>query len=116
MEHFIETHIATVSCIFMGLIMFFAALPFAFGKEKMARYVSGFNMFTPEEQKNYDCARISRDIRNLYFQLAILEFAGAALTLISQWLAIPVFLLWIIWFFKDVHLDRDKAFQKYRLK
>ena len=52
MEHFIETHIATVSCIFMGLIMFFAALPFAFGKEKMARYVSGFNMFTPEEQKN----------------------------------------------------------------
>ena len=115
MEHFIETHIATITCLLLGLVMCILGSIFAFGKANMARFVSGFNTFTEEEQQQYDRAHICRDIRNLYFQLALLLFAGALLTLIRQWIAIPIFLLWIICFLKDVHLDRNNAFDKYKL-
>ena len=40
---------------------------FAIFKEKAAKFVSGFNSFSKEEQALYDKAHISRDIRNQCF-------------------------------------------------
>lgn len=115
MDQFMETHVGTAVCLCLAVILLLCAIVFAVGKEKIAGYISGFSSLSREEQDRYDKARMSRDMRNLYFQLAAIQFAGAALTLVNQYLAIPVFLLWLYWFFKDVHFDIEKAFGKYRL-
>lgn len=40
---------------------------FAIFKEKAAKFVSGFNLLSKEEQALYDKAYLSRDIRNQCF-------------------------------------------------
>ena len=43
--------------------------------------------------------------------------AGAALPLlVSQYCAIAAFAVWLILFFREVHFDVEKAFEKYRRK
>jgi len=35
---------------------------------------------------------------------------------LTPYMAIPVFIIWLILFFKEVHFDAHKAFEKYLLK
>ena len=40
---------------------------------------------------------------------------GAILSyFISQYMGVIAFIVWLIMFFKDVHLDEEKAFGKYK--
>lgn len=90
---------------------------FAIFKEKAAKFVSGFNSFSKEEQELYDKALISRDVRNQCFTWTAVMLIGALLSwFLSQYMAIPAFIIWLILFFKDVHFDTHKAFGKYLLK
>lgn len=90
---------------------------FAILKEKAAKFVSGFNSLSKEEQGLYDKAYISRDIRNQCFTWSAIMFIGAVLSyFITSYMAIPAFIIWLIVFFKEVHLDIHKAFEKYLLK
>ena len=90
---------------------------FALLKEKAARFVAGFNSLSEEEQTMYDKAWISRDIRNQCFSWSAIMLAGAALSyFVTQYMAILAYVIWLILFFKDVHLDARKAFEKYRNK
>lgn len=92
-------------------------LLFAIFKEKAARFVSGFNSLSKEEQVLYDKAHISRDMRNQCFIWSIIMFIGAVLSyFVTPYMAIPAFVIWAIMFFKEVHLDTHKAFEKYLLK
>lgn len=85
---------------------------FAIFKEKAAKFVSGFNSFSKEEQALYDKARISRDIRNQCFIWAAIMLIGALLSyFLSPYMAIPAFIIWLVLFFKDVHFDNNKAFE-----
>ena len=90
---------------------------FAIFKEKSAKFVSGFNSFSKEEQALYDKARISRDIRNQCFTWTAIMLTGALLSyFLSPYMAIPAFVIWLVLFFKEVHFDNRKAFDKYLLK
>jgi len=90
---------------------------FAIFKEKAAKFVSGFNSLTKEEQVLYDKAHISRDMRNQCFIWSAIMFIGAILSyFVTQYMAILTFLIWLILFFKEVHFDTHKAFEKYLLK
>jgi len=90
---------------------------FAIFKEKSAKFVSGFNSFSKEEQALYDKARISRDIRNQCFIWTAIMLTGALLSyFLSPYMAIPAFVIWLVLFFKEVHFDNRKAFEKYLLK
>lgn len=90
---------------------------FALLKEKAARFVAGFNSLSEEEQTMYDKAWISRDIRNQCFSWSAIMLSGAALSyFVTQYMAILAYVIWLILFFKDVHLDARKAFEKYRNK
>ena len=90
---------------------------FAIFKEKAAKFVSGFNSFSKEEQALYDKARISRDIRNQCITWTAIMFIGALLSyFLSPYMAVPAFIIWLVLFFKDVHFDNHKAFEKYLLK
>lgn len=90
---------------------------FAIFKEKAAKFVSGFNSLSKEEQALYDKAYISRDIRNQSFTWSVIMMIGAMLSyFVTPYMAIPAFTIWLFLFFKDVHLDNHKAFEKYLLK
>ena len=90
---------------------------FAVLKEKAAKFVSGFNSLSKEEQALYDKAYISRDIRNQCFTWAGIMLIGAVLSyFLSPYMAVLAFIIWLILFFKEVHFDTYKAFEKYLLK
>ena len=58
---------------------------------------------------------MSKDHRNMFLIWTAILGVGALLSLlISTYMAIPAFIVWIIMFFKDVHLDEEKAFGKYK--
>ena len=90
---------------------------FAIFKEKAAKFVSGFNSLPKGEQELYDKAHISRDIRNQCFTWAGIMLIGAASSyFLTPYMSIQYFIIWLVLFFKEVHFDNHKAFEKYLLK
>lgn len=89
---------------------------FAIFKERAAKFVSGFHSLSKEEQAIYDKAYICRDIKNQCFTWSAIMFVGAVLSyFVTSYMAIPAFIIWGIMFFKEVHFDTHKAFEKYLL-
>ena len=73
--------------VFPFLIM---GVLFAIFKERAAKFVSGFNSLSREEQALYDKAKISRDIRNQCFTWSAIMFVGAILSyIVTAYIAIP---------------------------
>lgn len=104
-------------CGVLGIIFVIIGALFAIFKEKAAKFVSGFNTLSKEEQALYDKLRISLDIKNQCFIWASIMLIGAVLSyFITPYMAILAFTVWLILFFKEVHLDTYKAFEKYLLK
>ena len=100
------------------LVLSFAIIGLLFGifKGKATKFVAGFNTFSEQEQALYDRAAISRDIRNQCFLWSAVMLAGTILScIITTYFAIPTFIVWGILFFKDMHLDVHKAYEKYLL-
>ena len=105
------------ACIILVILFAIIGLIFAIFKEKAAKFVSGFNSFSKEEQSLYNKAHISRDIKNQCFTWAGIMLIGAVLSyFLTSYMAIPAFIVWFILFFKEVHFDTHKAFEKYLLK
>ena len=105
------------SCIILVILFLIIGVLFAIFKEKATKFVSGFNSFSKEEQALYDKASISRDIKNQCFIWAGLMLIGTVLSyFLTPYMAIPAFIIWIVLFFKEVHFDTHKAFEKYLLK
>ena len=95
-------------------VLVLAGLLFGILKERAARFVSGFSTLPKEEQEMYDRAYISRDMRNSCFIWSGTMLAGAALSyFVTPYLAILAYIVWGVLFFKDVHFDEHKAFEKY---
>lgn len=105
------------SCIILVPGFLIIGILFAAFKDKAARFVSGFNSLSEKEQEAYDKAAISRDIRNSCFIWTAVMLIGALGSLIlTPYFAIIAYVVWAILFFKDVHIDTHKAFDKYRIK
>ena len=101
-----------VACIILAVLFLVLGILFAILKEKGAYFVSGFRTLNHPEK--YDKASISLDMRNQCFTYSLILFLGAILSyFISAIIAIPTYVLWGILFFKSVHLDAEKAFEKY---
>lgn len=108
-------NIGFVACLVLAILFLIIGIVFALLKEKGAKYVSGFRTLNHSEK--YDKAYISLDMRNQCFTYALILFLGAILSyFISAIIAIPTYVLWGILFFKSVHLDAEKAFEKYLIK
>lgn len=104
-------------CIILAISFVIIGVLFAIFKEKAAKFVSGFNSFSKEEQELYDKAQISRDIRNQCFIWTVIMLAGALLSyFLTPYMAIPIFIIWLVLFFREVHFDNYKAFEKYLLR
>lgn len=104
-----------IICLILAVIFSILAAVFALLKEKGALLISGFNTPSKEEREKYDKKKISVDMRNSLFIWAIILFLGAILSYyISKYCAIIAIIIWIVIFFKDVHIDSEKAFRKYK--
>ena len=105
------------ACGVLVILFEIIGILFAIFKEKAVKFVSGFNSLSKEEQALYDKAQISRDIRNQCFIWSVIMLIGAILSyFVTPYMAILAFIIWLLLFFKDVHLDNHKAFEKYLLK
>ena len=109
-------NIGLVACFLMGGIFLVLAVIFALLKEKGAILISGFNTIPKQERKKYNQLKMSKDMRNSLLIWCAIFAVGAILSyIISSYMAIASFIVWIVLFFRDVHLDEEKAFGKYRL-
>lgn len=107
-------NIGFVACVILAVLFLVLGIIFALLKEKCAKYVSGFRTLNHPEK--YDKAYISRDMRNQCFIYFVILCLGAILSyFISALIAIPTYIIWVIVFFKSVHLDVEKAFEKYMI-
>ena len=103
-------------CFVLAVVFAVLALLFGLGREKAAGFVSGFNSIPQKEQEKYDKAWIARDMRNSLFVWATVMLTGAAGSrFISGYFAVAAYVVWIVLFFREVHLDARKAFEKYLL-
>ena len=110
-------NIGFLSCIILVIPFAIIGVLFAIFKEKAAKFVSGFNSLSKEEQALYDKDHISRDMRNQCFTWAGIMLIGAMLSyFLTPYMAVPAFVIWLVLFFKEVHFDTYKAFEKYLLK
>ena len=107
----------TGSIVCGGACLLFLLLAFIFTvfKEKSVMLISGFNTLPKEKRELYDKEKLSKDHRNIFLIWAIIQGTGAILAYyISQYIAVIAFIIWLVVFFKDVHLDDEKAFGKYK--
>lgn len=108
-------NIGFMACIVLAILFLIMGILFSLLKDKGAKYVSGFS--TLNHPENYDKASISLDMRNQCFIYSLILFLGAILSyFISDYIVIPTYIIWGILFFKSVHLDAEKAFEKYLIK
>lgn len=104
------------ACIMMMTFFFLMALFFALGRERAANWLSGFHSLPEEERAKYDRKQMAADSRNDFLLWGFIMLAGALAALwISEYGAGAAFLVWLVLFFRNVHLDEEKAFGKYRL-
>ena len=109
-------NVGTLTCIVMAAMFLIFSIIFALLKEKGAILISGFNSLPKEKREKYDKLKMSKDMRNLFFAWCILFVIGGVLSyFVSQYIAIIFFVIWLILFFREVHLDTEKAFGKYKL-
>lgn len=97
-----------------GMFLILAVI-FALLKEKSAMLISGFNTIQKQEREKYNQAKLGIDMRNSLLIWFVIFGVGAILSyFISSYIAIASFITWLILFFKDFHIDTEKAFGKYR--
>ena len=110
-------NIGFISCSLLGGLFLLLWLLFTLLGDRVAMLISGFNTLPPEKRAQYDVSRMCRDQRGAFLLWAAVLAAGAALSLlVSQYCAIAAFAVWLILFFREVHFDVEKAFEKYRRK
>lgn len=103
------------ACALSCLLFLLFAFIFTVLKEKAAILISGFNTLPKQERALYDKEKMSRDQRNAFLIWAVIMGLGAVLSyFISKYMATAAFGIWLCVLLKDVHLDEEKAFGKYR--
>jgi hypothetical protein len=105
----------TITCLIPAVIFGIMGVIFALLKEKGAMLISGFNTLPKEERDKYDKKKMSIDAKNDFFTWSGILLLGTFLShFFSDYYAIIAIIIWVILFFKGVHIDPDKAFSKYR--
>jgi len=114
-DAWINMHIWTFTCLVLAVLLAIMGVIFAVLKENVAILISGFNTLSKEEREEYDKKEMSKDIRNDFFLWSGILFTGAALSwLFNKYFGAASIAVWIFLFLKNVHLDTDKAFGRYK--
>jgi cobalamin synthase len=110
-------NVGIYACLVLAIIFGIMALVFTVFGKKATVLISGFNSLPKTERELYDTERMSKDQKNTMLLWSIIMAAGAIFSyLVSPYISVAAFVVWLIVFFKDVHMDTDKAFGKYKIK
>lgn len=108
-------NVGVITCLILAVFFSILSIMFALLKEKSAIFISGFNSLSKDERDKYDKNKISLDMRNSLFIWAIILFIGAILSyFISKYCSIIAIAIWLIIFFKNVDINPEKVFNKYK--
>lgn len=107
----------TLGLVGVTMTIMFLTFGLIFGimKEKGASLIVGYNFKPKKERRKYDEKQMSKDMRNLFFIYGLIFLVGTVATYIwgKIWFWIS-FMIWLIYFFKNLHIDDEKAFGKYK--
>jgi len=107
--------IGAIICFILAVFFFVMAILFALLKEKGALLISGFKTMPKSEREKYDKTKMSKEMRNALFLWFLILLSGTVLAyLIGEYCAYIALAVWLIVFFKGMHLDPEKAFKKYK--
>ena len=108
-------NLSTILSLLLTLFFFILSLVFWALKEKSVFLISGFNILSKEERMSYDCVKLAKDQRKIFVWCTILWFISTILCFyVTEWVIFPAFVIWFVFFLKQVHLDFDQAFEKYK--
>lgn len=100
-----------------GMLFLVFAIVFVVRKEKACSLIGGFNFFTEEQQARYDKAAIAKDYQRLFTRWTVGAFLFALLCPWFAWWAMGAALaLFLFSLGKEMHIDAEKAFEKYKIK
>ncbi|CEP45930.1 Domain of uncharacterised function (DUF3784) [[Clostridium] sordellii] len=101
--------------LFMSIIFFIVAFIFLIFKNKACFLIAGYNCISKEKRKNYDESKLSKDFGTTFFKYALIFLLGSiGCILISNWCFWIAFIIWLIYFLKNVSFD-NKIFDKYKI-
>lgn len=104
-----------LACLFVACILAVGWYFFSILKGKAAVFIPGFLSIPEEKRKQYDTDRLVRDVRDSFAVSALVLAAGFVLGItVHVFCSAFLFVMWILIFFKDVNLDKEQAFEKYR--
>lgn len=108
-------NIGVAACGIALLLFVVAGALFAILKGRAAMLISGFNTLPAKEREQHDAAAMARDMRSSCFLWAAIMAVGClASYLLSPYLAIAAYAVWLVLFFKDVRSNPSDAFERYR--
>ena len=108
-------NIGLVACALVIPVFLVVGIVFALLKERAAMLVSGFNTLPEHERSQYDAAAIAKDMRNSCFLWALIMAVGCLLSwLLTPYMAIVAYAVWLVLLLKDVRMEPSKAFEKHR--
>ncbi|MCY6959073.1 DUF3784 domain-containing protein [Clostridium brassicae] len=108
-------NIWAIICLILAVFFGIISIVFALLKEKGTILISGFNTISKKEREKYDKKKMSIDMRNSLLLWSIILFLGTILGhFASKYCAIIAIIIWLSIFLKDVHIDSEKPFDKYR--
>ena len=90
----------------MAVIMFLFGISFVKSNGKAAAFLSGYNMKSTEERKQYDEKEMCRVYGNRMMWMALPFVAGAAIDLLYS--GIGCFAAWVIWTVQFVLLMKER--------
>ena len=101
-------------CGFLSLWFIVFGLVFAIFKEKAILFIAGFNSLPAKKRQLYDQKAIVDDMKKQCYRYALVLLIGTIASYFNVYLAIPTMIVFFIMFFKDVHLNANQAFEKYK--
>lgn len=108
--------VAVISCMAPAVIFILFAALLSLLRERGAMLISGFNTMPKEKRNIYDKLKLVKDMRNALLLWAVIFVIGSLLSFfINESIAIFTYALWLFLFLRTVHLDTDKAFEKYKI-
>ncbi|WP_077065267.1 DUF3784 domain-containing protein [Paraclostridium sordellii] len=99
----------------MSIIFFIVAFIFLIFKNKSCFLIAGYNCISKEKRKNYDESKLSKDFGTTFFKYGLIFLLGSiGCILISNCFFWIAFIIWLIYFLKNVSFD-NKIFDKYKI-
>lgn len=88
---------------------------FSYYGDKACRLVLGYNLKTEEERLGYDELKLSRHYRNMFLLWSALFLMEALASFCFGEVCFGIAcLLWLISFCKNIHIDEEKDFNKFK--